>query len=102
MADVPRSFYEEFQECLADISKDLHESVMTFDPAMFAAVQRGVLATLREAAGDGTKAIADLKSMCVWMFLAGREHAARGYAAPVNRKDGIEMEIPDTIEEMFK
>ena len=38
----------------------------------------------------------NLMSGMLWMFMAGREHATRGYPAPVPRKGGG-IHVPDTI-----
>ncbi len=98
---TPRTFYSEFEECMIDAATDLDSSVMDFDQHVLDRIRQATLGMLRDNAGDGEAVINGLVSMNVWLFLTGREHAARGYGPPVQRTNADDTGIPNDLGGMF-
>jgi hypothetical protein len=93
----------ELCEILDDLIPDMSATMARTDVGvmqMLADVTWKMMAASRE---DGIPAMVNrVASGMLWMFLTGREHATRGYAAPVTRKSSNPTDIPDFVADIFK
>lgn len=79
-------FLREFVEVITDLQTDLRESMTDMDPVVCQRVTEYVIALFKAAEGDAVEAVKNLMSGMLWMFMAGREHAVRGYASPKTKQ----------------
>lgn len=105
MADadaLPKGLLEEITEIYGDVAAEVDESSVTeTDPDVMAFLARLSLICMTKGDVDLPVVISRLSTAMLWMIVMGREHHARGYAAPITRTRD-EALIPSYITDMFK
>lgn len=100
---IPRTFLDEFVEVCGDIQLDLKHSIKDLDEEVGRRVKLAALELFKLAGGDPTRTLDNIMSAMLWMFMAGREHAVRGFPAPVGKDDRDDDGwVPDTIAGLFE
>lgn len=100
---IPRTFLDEFVEVCGDIQLDLKHSIKDLDEEVGRRVKASALELFKLAGGDPARTLDNIMSAMLWMFMAGREHAVRGFPAPVAKADpDNDGWVPDTVAGLFE
>lgn len=103
MAHVPKTFLDEFTEVFGDLELDLSKTIFDLDEEVGRRCKAYAVELFRLANGDPARTLDNIMSGMLWMFMAGREHAARGFPAPVPKSDpGTDGWVPDTLAGIFE
>lgn len=95
---TPRRFLEEFTEVFVDLQFDLSSTILELDPEVGRRVNHVVAELFKQGNGNPEKTMELFRTSFMWYFMAGREHALRGYASPVPKTDaGSDGWVPDDI-----
>lgn len=104
MTDNVRTFADEYAEISGDLA-DQSQLIGTFwdDPALRPQANELINVTLETAINlyeeDPLRAMVEASGLLLTFgFYLGREHALRGYAAPIPRRDVTVADVPDTAE----
>ncbi len=96
------AFRRQFNEVMQDVAMDMGVTLFDVDHTVARRVWDATL-ELMKTGGDVELALRNLMSGMLWMFVAGREHALRGYADPVPRADTVgDGWVPDTVAELLR
>ncbi len=82
------TFEQEFAEIADDLVYDLAHTFRDVPETMQIKVNQYVASLFVEGRDHPAKIVSDLSAALMWFFLAGREHAIRGYASPVGKSGG--------------
>lgn len=97
-----RRLIDEFREIIEDVVPDFAASFADVDEEVAMTMEEIVYRIFTET--DPTSADAgiseslhNMAAMLYWMFLVGREHAARGYSSPATRSGAAHPLVPDDL-----
>jgi hypothetical protein len=95
-------FHAQFLEIVGDVLMDYGVTLLDVDREVGKRMERMVIELFKISSDPGA-AIQNINTAMFWMFMIGREHAARGYAAPVPRRDSTgDGWVPENLADVFK
>jgi hypothetical protein len=101
MGDQP-TFPREFAEVIGDVHVELGETIGNTNPAVAAGLVDYVQELIR-GVDSPDEMVRYLASGMMCLFMAGREHALRGYPAPLPRVDQVgDGWVPNTVNDLFE
>ena len=94
------SFHDEMAEIMKDIDGEMVGYIEQIAPEQVQVIRNFLNETMNKHIHDPEAFLAAIQTLALMMFLAGREHALRGYAPPVP-KEGFTLNV-DTPEEFLR
>lgn len=93
----PSKLLAELQEIMHDLLPDYTTTFLDFDRDTAQVARTVAIQSLQQGRDDVEKGLQAVTAMFLWWFLLGREHALRGYAAPIKHAETTEGLVPDSI-----
>lgn len=93
----PSKLLQEIQECMEDLLPDYNSTFLDFDADTARVARNVAIEAFKQGKNDPERGLKAITAMFLWWFLLGREHATRGYKAPIRRSESTEGLVPDTV-----
>jgi hypothetical protein len=99
---LPRSVLEEVKAILEDVHEDFGRSILVTNQELHTFF-RGLALDMLRSKREPNLMIDDFATSFLWFILIGREHAIRGYDAPLPRDDaeGKDLITDDAISRLI-
>lgn len=102
--ELETGFPEELQEALTDVIRECWRRMGDVDPRALRFFHTYAESTLHAVVGPDDTKEGQLSTAFFFMFMAGREHALRGFRTPIPKEDmpdEMPLELEDDIERMY-